>query len=169
MKITQPYLEGRLIKRYKRFLADIELADKNIITVHTPNTGSMLGCAEPGSRVWIYDTQNDKRKYRYSWDLVEDLQGNLIGIHTGRVNHLVTEAIMGGIVKELAEYHSIQQEVFFPGSNTRFDLFLQSPKNIPDCFLEIKNVTAKMDNVAIFPDAKTTRGKKHLDTYHYNL
>lgn len=162
MKITAPYLQGKLIKRYKRFLADIELPNGEVLTVHTPNTGAMLGCSDPGSRVWVYKSNNPKRKYAYSWELVEDLQGNLIGIHTGRVNALVTEAIQTGVISELADYESIQQEKKFLDSSTRFDLFLQSEANLPDCFVEIKNVTAKEDNVAIFPDAATERGRKHL-------
>ncbi len=163
MKITAPYLSGILLKRYKRFLADIRLDSGEIVTVHTPNTGSMLGCSEPGSRVWIYRADNPKRKYSYSWGLVADRQGNKIGIHTGRVNALVAEGIQTGIIKELASYGRIQQEVTFPGSNTRFDLFLPGGKNQPDCFVEIKNVTASQDHTAIFPDAKTERGRRHLE------
>lgn len=162
MKITAPCLEGRLIKRYKRFLADIQLTDGRVLTVHTPNTGSMLGCSDPGSRVWVYKSHNPKRKYAYSWELVEDLQGNFIGIHTGRVNSLVTEAIQQNVVSELTGYPNIEQEKKFPDSSTRFDLFLSGHATLPDCFVEIKNVTAKSGNNAIFPDAVTERGRKHL-------
>lgn len=162
MKISAPFKEGRLIRRYKRFLADVELKTGEIITVHTPNTGSMLGCAEPGSRVWIYHNDNPKRKYPWSWELVEDLQGNLIGIHTGRVNSLVVEAITNGVVSELKDYNSIQQEKKFLNTSTRFDLLLQSENTTPDCYVEIKNVTAKENKTAIFPDAVTERGRRHL-------
>lgn len=163
LKIEQPYVEGRLIKRYKRFLADVELANGEVITAHTPNTGAMLGCAEPGSRVWLYDTGNPKRKYLYSWDLVEDLSGNLVGIHTTRANKLVHEAIEHGVIPELQGYSQIQSEVKFHDSNTRFDFFLSGGDQTKPCYLEVKSVTAKRNNAtAIFPDAVSIRGKKHL-------
>ncbi|MDX1810545.1 MAG: DNA/RNA nuclease SfsA, partial [Gammaproteobacteria bacterium] len=162
MIITAPYKEGKLVRRYKRFLADIELPDGEILTVHTPNTGSMLGCAEPGSRVWIYKSNNPKRKYAYSWELVEDLQGNLIGIHTGRVNALVSEAIANKTIGELSAYTNIQQEKKYKDTSTRFDLLLTGD-NVVDCYVEIKNVTARENNIAIFPDAVSERGRKHLE------
>lgn len=163
MKITQPCIEGRLIKRYKRFLADIELADGRTITAHTPNTGSMKGCAEPGSRVWVYDTQNPARKYVYSWDLVEDAEGNLVGIHTGRPNYLVHEAIETGVITELYGYDKIKLEAKYFDTGTRFDLLLTGHPSQKDCFVEVKNVTAKRSaQQAIFPDAVTMRGQKHL-------
>lgn len=162
MRIENPYLSGKLLKRYKRFLADVELDSGETLTVHTPNTGSMLGCADPGSRVWIYRSDNPKRKYPYSWELVEDKQGILIGIHTGRVNALVTEAIENGVVSELKDYQRIQQEVKYLNTTTRFDLRLIAEGDLPDCYVEIKNVTARQGNTAIFPDAVTERGLKHL-------
>jgi len=165
MKINSPYIEGRLIKRYKRFLADVELASGEIVTAHTPNTGSMKGCSDPGSKVWLYDTQNPKRKYRYSWDLVADLQGKLVGIHTGRANLLVKEAVALGTIVELGGYSAIKAEVNYKSSGCRFDLLLSQHDLKPDCFVEVKNVTAIDDyGVAIFPDAVTQRGKKHLET-----
>jgi len=165
MKIEAPVVEGILIKRYKRFLADVELANGEIVTAHTPNTGSMKGCSDPGSRVWLYDTQNSQRKYPYSWDLVEDLSGNLVGIHTGRANHIVKEGIELGVITELAGYETLKAEVKFGSSNCRFDLFLSNNLQQPDCFVEVKNVTAKDDNgLAMFPDAVTKRGTKHLET-----
>jgi len=165
LKIIQPYIEGHLIKRYKRFLADVELPNGETITAHTANTGSMKGCSDPGSRVWLYDSENPKRKYRYSWDLVEDLSGNLIGIHTTRANKLVHEAINNGVIKELQDYSQIKPEVKYLESNTRFDFLLSKQDQCDPCFVEVKNVTAKSgDDVAIFPDAKTERGRKHLHT-----
>ena len=164
MKLTKLYIEGRLIKRYKRFLADVKLKNGEIITAHTPNTGSMKGCAEPGSKVWLYDTQNLKRKYRYSWDLVADKNSNLVGIHTGKANALVKEAITLGVIAELGGYQCIKNEVKFE-SSARFDLFLSNHPRRPDCFVEVKNVTAVDEQgMAIFPDAVTERGKKHLQT-----
>lgn len=165
LKITQPYIEGHLIKRYKRFLADVELTNGEVITAHTGNTGSMKGCSDPGSRVWLYDSENPKRKYRYSWDLVEDLSGNLIGIHTTRANKLVHEAIDNGVIEELKNYTDIRPEVKYLDSNTRFDFLLTNQDQSALCFVEVKNVTAKRDSdIAIFPDAKTERGRKHLQT-----
>ena len=163
MKIIQPCVEGRLIRRYKRFLADIELIDGRMITAHTPNTGSMKGCSDPGSRVWVYDTQNPARKYIYSWDLVEDTDGHLVGIHTGRPNYLVREAIETGVISELHGYKEIKMEAKYFDKGTRFDLLLSGHEKEKDCFVEVKNVTAKRsEDVAIFPDAVTTRGQKHL-------
>ena len=170
MKITQHYVEGRLIKRYKRFLADVQLDSGGTITAHTGNTGAMKGCADPGSRVWLYDSENPKRKYRYSWDLVEDLSGNLIGIHTTRANKLVHEAIETGVIVALQGYKKIKSEVKYSNSNTRLDFLLEHSDQVgsihsKSCFVEVKNVTAKRDTeTAIFPDAKTERGKKHLET-----
>lgn len=165
MKIIQSYIEGKLIRRYKRFLVDVELSHGEIMTAHTGNTGAMKGCADPGSRVWLYDSENPKRKYRYSWDLVEDLSGNLIGIHTTRANKLVQEAIEHGVIRELQGYDNIRPEVKYQDTNTRFDFLLEKSGSGQSCFLEVKNVTAKRDlETAIFPDAKTERGKKHLET-----
>lgn len=164
MKIDQPFIEGRLIRRYKRFLADVELMNGDVITAHTGNTGAMSGCSDPGSRVWLYNTGNLKRKYIYSWDLVEDLSGNLIGIHTTRANRLVHEAIDNGVIEELQHYDVIKPEHTYAETKTRFDFFLQK-EGRRDCFLEVKNVTAKRDETtAIFPDAKSERAKKHLLT-----
>jgi len=158
-----PCIEGRLIKRYKRFLADITLSDGREITAHTANTGSMKGCAEPGSRVWVYDTQNTTRKYIYSWDLVEDSDGNLVGIHTGRANYLVKEAIETGVASALSGYSQIKLEAKYFDTGTRFDMLLSGHENKKDCYIEVKNVTAKRsEKVAIFPDAVTKRGQKHL-------
>lgn len=165
MKITQSYIEGRLIKRYKRFIVDVELPNGQVISAHTGNTGAMLGCSDPGSRVWLYDTENPKRKYRYSWDLVEDLSGNLIGIHTTRANKLVHEAIGSGVITELQGYDDIKPEVKYKNSHTRFDFLLTKKDQSQSCFVEVKSVTAKRDlNTAIFPDAKSERAKKHLAT-----
>jgi len=163
MKITLPYIEGRLVKRYKRFLADIVLNDGREITAHTANTGAMKGCSDPGSRVWVYDTQKPERKYRYSWDLVEDTESNLVGIHTGRANYLVKEALENHLVKALDGYQNIKLEAKYFDTGTRFDLLLSSHPTLQDCFLEVKNVTAKRSaNVAMFPDAVSKRGQKHL-------
>lgn len=155
-------IEGRLIQRYKRFLADVELPDGQQVTAHCPNTGSMKNCANPGSRVWLLDSGNPKRKYPLGWELVEVVPGALACINTGRANALVKEAIEQGIVGELQGYDSIRQEVKYGEENSRIDLLLQS-EGKPDCWVEIKNVTLLEDEGwGSFPDAVTTRGAKHL-------
>lgn len=162
MEFAEPLLEGTLLRRYKRFLADIELTDGSVITAHTPNTGSMLGCAEPGSRVWLREINNPKRKYPYAWELVENHAGVMIGINTGLVNRLVSEAIRVDVVRELRGYASLRQEVRYGRENSRIDLLLEG-EGRPACYVEIKNVTAlDADGTAFFPDAVSTRGSKHL-------
>lgn len=162
MKFPKALIKGRLIRRYKRFLADIELADGSILTAHTPNTGSMLGCAEPGSRVWISRSDNPKRRYPWSWELVETPIGAIVGINTALPPVLVKEGIDDAIVAELQGYRSIRREVRYGSESSRIDLLLQRGIN-PDCYVEVKNVTAILENnIAIFPDAVSARGQKHL-------
>ena len=162
MQFDYLLLCGTLLRRYKRFLADVRLADGSVLTAHTPNTGSMLGCSEPGSRVWLRDADNPKRKYRYAWELVENDDGVLIGINTGIVNRLVREAIDSGAISELQGYGAIRQEVAYGTQGSRIDLLLEDDGR-PPCYVEIKNVTAA-DGAgnAIFPDAVSSRGSKHL-------
>ncbi|GAB4298917.1 MAG: DNA/RNA nuclease SfsA [Thiohalomonadaceae bacterium] len=150
------------MRRYKRFLADVRLADGSLITAHTPNTGSMLGCAEPGSRVWLRVVDNPKRKYPHVWELVENSAGIMVGINTGVVNRLVTEAIANGVIAELQGYAMLRQEVRYGNEGSRIDLLLAG-NGRPPCYVEIKNVTA-VDAVgtAFFPDAVSARGSKHL-------
>lgn len=155
-------ISGTLLRRYKRFLADVELADGSIITAHTPNTGSMLGCAEPGSRVWLRVVDNPQRKYPHAWELVENSAGVMIGINTGVVNHLVSEAVTGGVITELQGYDTLRREVRYGSENSRIDLLLEGGGR-PPCYVEIKNVTAVgAAGTAYFPDAVSTRGSKHL-------
>lgn len=161
MRFETPLIEGELIKRYKRFLADVKLADGTLVTAHTPNTGSMKGCAEPGSRVWLRDSGNPERKYPLSWELVKPLGGCLVGINTGLANHLVHEAIEQDVAVELGGYDCIKTEVKYGSENSRVDLLLQG-EDRPDCYVEVKNVTLVEDGVAYFPDAVTSRGAKHL-------
>jgi sugar fermentation stimulation protein A len=162
MKLEPALIPATLIRRYKRFLADVQLENGEIITVHTPNTGSMLGLSEPGMQVWLRDTQNPKRKYRFSWEMSEPIKENLVGVHTGIVNQLVTEAIEQGRIAELSGYDTVLQERPYGRENSRIDLLLTA-RGRADCYIEIKNVTAiDEENVAIFPDAVSTRGQKHL-------
>lgn len=163
MQFQPPLKPARLIRRYKRFLADVELPSGEIITVHTPNTGAMTGCAEPGSTVWLRDTNNPKRKYRYSWEMTETLAGIMVGVHTGITNQLVAEAIGKGVVTELQGYGSLRQEVKYGEEGSRIDLLLSDHADGRDCYVEIKNVTT-CDELSdgYFPDAVSTRASKHL-------
>lgn len=162
MQFESPLIPGTLIARYKRFFADVRLDDGEVVTAHCPNTGSMLGCREPGSRVWISRADNPNRKLRYTWELVAPRPDVLVGIHTGRSNRLVAEAIGAGVVRELAGYSGIRREVKFGCENSRIDLLL-SGDGLPDCHVEVKNVTAAVsDGIALFPDAVSERGARHL-------
>lgn len=162
MQFSAPLVPARLLRRYKRFLADVELRDGSRVTVHCPNTGSMLGCAEPGSRVWLSPAERAGRKYPYTWELVEVAPGVLVGINTGRTNALVQEAIESGVLSELGGYGSLRREVRFGSEGSRVDLLLEQGPG-PECYVEVKNVTAAVRNgVAVFPDAVTLRGQKHL-------
>jgi sugar fermentation stimulation protein A len=156
-----PLIEGRLVKRYKRFLADVCLTDGREITAHCPNTGAMTGCAEAGWRVWLSTSDNPKRKYAQTWELVENDQGDLACIHSVKANALVKEAIEKAVIKELDGYESLKTEVKFGEENSRADLLLESSHET--CFVEVKSVTLKLDDgLGIFPDAVSDRGRKHL-------
>ena len=161
MKFKQPLTRGALIKRYKRFLADIELDDGSVVTAHTPNTGSMLSCCAPGSRVWLSKSGNPERKYALSWELVEAVPGVLVGINTGLPNKLVGAAIQDGTIEELQGYGVMRREVRYGAENSRIDLLLEG-EGKPDCYVEIKNVTLARDGIGYFPDAVSERGSKHL-------
>ncbi len=164
MQFTSSLIEGRLLKRYKRFLADVELIDGSMVTAHTANTGAMTGCCEPGSRVWLSRSDNPKRKYPLTWEIIEVVPGVLCGINTMLSNKLVREAIESGFVTELSDYQSVRGEVRYGNENSRIDLLLESdsPKNTPPCYVEVKNVTLVDNGVGLFPDAVTARGTKHL-------
>ncbi|MZR30376.1 DNA/RNA nuclease SfsA [Sneathiella litorea] len=160
MKFSSPLIKGRLIKRYKRFLADIKLESGELITAHVANPGSMMGLKEEGLTVWLSLSDNPKRKLPYSWELVE-IDGALVGINTAHPNGLVAEAIESNQVNELSGYDRLVREVKY-GTNSRIDILL-SAENKPDCYVEVKNVTLKRDNShAEFPDSVTARGAKHL-------
>ncbi|MCP5017477.1 MAG: DNA/RNA nuclease SfsA [Ketobacter sp.] len=160
MKFDAPLIQGVLIKRYKRFLADITLADGSQLTVHCPNTGSMKNCAEPGSAVWLSDSGNPKRKYRYTWEMVSVGDGAVAGINTGRANGLVKEAILSGRIAELAGYDKLRSEVKYGDENSRIDLLLERAGE--QCYVEVKSLTLGEGEVGYFPDAVTERGRKHL-------
>lgn len=161
MTFDQPLIPGTLLRRYKRFLADVELADGRIVTAHSSNTGSMTGCSTPGATVWLRDSGSATRKYPLTWELVEAVPGVLVGINTHRANTLVREGIENGVVTELAGYRSIRSEVRYGIENSRIDLLLEDGPR-PDCWVEVKSVTLVQDGIAYFPDAVSTRGAKHL-------
>jgi len=163
VKFSSDLIPATLIRRYKRFLADVTLAGNGqVVTVHTPNTGTMLGCAEPGSRVWLQDSGNPARKYRLGWELSTSGTGTLIGVNTHLANQLVREGIETGLITELQGYESLRQEVRYGQEGSRIDLLLQHTAR-PACYIEVKNVTlVRGEGVAAFPDAVSQRGTKHL-------
>lgn len=159
MRFIHPLTSGRLIKRYKRFLADIELDSGEIITAHCPNSGSMKSCIEPGWRVMVSQSNNPKRKYKYTWEMIHN-EKCWIGINTGIPNLITKEAIENNKIPELTGYPVIKREVKY-GHNSRIDILLMNNKKC--CYVEVKNVTlVEADDNYYFPDAITERGKKHL-------
>lgn len=162
MNYTPSLQPATLIKRYKRFLADIALPDGTITTIHCANTGAMTGCAEPGSTIWYSTSDNPKRKYAHSWELTQTQDGHWICINTARANQIVAEALKNNHIPELSGYASLRTEVKYGTENSRVDIVLDDPL-LPSCFIEVKSVTLLEDNGrGYFPDAVTTRGQKHL-------
>jgi|TARA_B110000908_G_C10210045_1_gene429724 sugar fermentation stimulation protein A len=165
MQLQKKLQEGVLLKRYKRFLADITTQAGESITIHCPNTGSMKNCQEPGSRIWYSDSENPNRKYACTWELVEVDNKHIVGINTGLANKLVHEAIRSNRIIELTTYESIRTEVAYGEQKSRIDLLLEGTAKDPDalCYVEVKNVSLGLgDGLGSFPDAVTTRGQKHL-------
>ena len=159
MKYKEKLLQGILIKRYKRFFADINFKNQ-IITAHCPNSGSMMGLIEKGNIVWFSKSDNPKRKLKYTLEIIK-VKKNLIGINTLITNKLVLEALKSKKIKNLIPFNKIKTESKF-SKNTRFDFLLFNGKT--KCYLEVKNVTlVRNENVAEFPDAITSRGTKHLN------
>ena len=158
-------VHARLIKRYKRFLADVRLDNGEVITVHCPNTGSMKNCVEENAEIWLSESDNPKRKYRYTWEYLLTSRDDYIGVNAGKANQLVQSAIRDGLVEQLAGYESIRPEVRYGGEKSRIDLLLQDTKR-QDCYVEVKSVTLLEDppssGIGYFPDAVSERGSKHL-------
>lgn len=161
MKFSPALKPATLLRRYKRFLADIELSDGEVMTLHCPNTGSMKACLAPGSTCWYSLSDNPKRKYPATWEIATTPSGHLAGINTGRANSLVREAIEKGVVTELQGYDRLQAEVKYGAENSRIDLLLSRGEE--RCYVEVKNCTLlEGDGIGYFPDAVSERGSKHL-------
>ena len=154
--------EGRLVKRYKRFFADIECSDGSIVTAHCANTGSMLNCMADGARVWFSRNDDPKRKLKATWELVETPHGRIACINTGRANRLIEEALQAGVITELAGFTQLRREVKYGEENSRADFCLMFDQR--QVFVEVKSVTLGFadTDTAAFPDAVSTRGAKHL-------
>ncbi len=162
MRFDPPLEEGRLLRRYKRFLADIETAGGEQLTIHCPNTGSMLNCMSEGCRVWFSRSQDPKRKLPGTWELGETPHGRLACINTARANALVEEALRGGVITELIGFTGLRREVRFGEENSRADFRLEFTSG--PAWIEVKSVTLGFadSTVAAFPDARTERGARHL-------
>lgn len=163
MLFSAPLQSGILIKRYKRFLADIMLLDGQVITIHCANTGAMTGCANSGDTVWYSTSNNPKRKLPYSWELTHTQDNYWICVNTIKANHIVKNAIEAGDIEKLKHYQSIQSEVKYGEENSRIDLLLSDHKDNM-CYIEIKSVTLfnPENQFGYFPDSVTARGQKHL-------
>jgi sugar fermentation stimulation protein A len=155
---TSALIEGRLIKRYKRFLADIVLSNGETITAHCPNTGAMTGCDQPDAKVYLSHSPNPKRKYAYTWEYSSDREGNLIGINTANANRVVKAALFNKQIPEFALYSQCFPETKY--GNSRIDFMLQE-NGAPDIYIEVKSVTLAEGKTAQFPDTVTARGLKH--------
>lgn len=160
MRFDPPLVAGVLLRRYKRFLADVDLASGEVVTAHCPNPGSMLGLADPGRTVWLSRSDDPKRKLAHTLELV-DAGTSLVGVNTGRANRLVEEALDAGLPTDLGGYARRRREVRF-GDRSRVDFLLEDDGR-PPCYLEVKSVTlARRPGIGEFPDAVTARGARHL-------
>ena len=160
MKIEKPVVIGRFQRRYKRFLTDVELDSGEVLTAHCPNTGSMKGCLEEGARVVLRDEENPKRKLRYTLQTIEAC-GTWVNVDTGLPNALAAEAVAADLIPELTGYDTARREVKY-GTGSRIDLLLERASG-ERAYVEVKNTTLADGELAMFPDAVTTRGKKHLE------
>ena len=162
MQFQNKLMSGVLIKRYKRFLADVRLPSGEQITIHCPNTGSMKNCQKPGSTIWFTLSGNKSRKYPHTWQLIEIDSGVLVGINTGIANRLVLESIQNKTVEKLHGYSKKSTEVPYGFENSRIDILLEGD-GLKDCYIEVKNVSfGTIAGEGFFPDAVTVRGQKHL-------
>ncbi len=159
MRFNPPLIPGKLIRRYKRFLADVELEDGSVVTAHCTNSGSMKTCLENGAPVYLSPVNDPKRKTRFTWEMIF-INGGWVGINTSIPNLLTFEAVRDGKIEQLKGYTLVKREVKFLDS--RLDIYAEKPGE--RCFIEVKNVTMKVGDFARFPDARSARGLKHLHT-----
>jgi len=159
MHFTDKLIHGKLIKRYKRFLADVKLDNGEIVTAHCTNSGSMKSCLKDDAEVYLSPVNDPKRKTKFTWEMIM-INKDWVGINTGNPNKLAFEAISNNEIEKLKGYTEVKREVKF--GDSRFDVMAKNENET--CFIEVKNVTLKVGDYALFPDAVTTRGKKHLET-----
>jgi sugar fermentation stimulation protein A len=159
MKFPNKLVHGKFIRRYKRFLTDVQLDDGTEVVAHCTNTGSMKSCLENGAEVYLTPVDDPKRKTKFTWEMIK-INGDWVGINTGNPNKLAFEAVSAGEIPELAGYTNVKREVKF--GDSRFDIFAKNSKE--QCFIEVKNVSLKEGKYALFPDSATIRGQKHLKT-----
>ncbi len=159
MKFNGPLVKGTYIKRYMRFLVDVKLENGEIVTAHCTNSGSMKSCLEPGADVYLSPVNDPKRKTKFTWEMIK-INNDWVGINTSNPNTLALDWIKQGTIPGLEGYTHVEREVKF--GDSRFDIFARNEKE--ECFVEVKNVTLREGTMALFPDAVTTRGQKHLET-----
>jgi sugar fermentation stimulation protein A len=163
MEFLCPLVAGTLIRREKRFLAYVRLDDGREVVAHTNNSGRMTGCQDPGSRVWLSPADKPGRKLKWTWEIVQVQPGGIaVGINTLAPNRLVEEGVLDGTIGELTGYSEIRREVRYGAERSRIDLLLDGAEGLPRAWVEVKNVTLVEGTRALFPDAVTTRGRKHL-------
>ncbi|KUJ78859.1 DNA/RNA nuclease SfsA [Ruegeria profundi] len=161
MRFESPLVPARLIRRYKRFLADCMLEDGREVTAHCANPGSMMGLAEPGEKIWLEPNDDPKKKLKYGWRLVDHENGHFTGVDTSVPNKALRAALEAGEIPQLAAYGTIRAEVKY-GEKSRIDFLLSEP-GLPDAYVEVKSVTlSRQPGLAEFPDSVTARGAKHL-------
>ncbi|MCT4700925.1 DNA/RNA nuclease SfsA [Enterobacteriaceae bacterium H20N1] len=161
MEFTPALQPATLIKRYKRFLADVITPAGELLTLHCPNTGAMTGCATPGDTVWYSTSANLKRKYAHTWELTQTQTGDFICVNTLQANNVVKEALRENLLPELSGYTKILSEVKYGAERSRIDFMLQADNKV-NCYIEVKSVTLSEQGSGFFPDAVSLRGQKHL-------
>ncbi|HBV38413.1 MAG TPA: DNA/RNA nuclease SfsA [Erwinia sp.] len=161
MNFYPPLRQATLVKRYKRFLADVITPEGTELTLHCANTGAMTGCATPGDTVWYSTSDSLTRKYPHSWELTQTQQGHWICVNTLRANGLAKEALLAGLIPELSGYTDLRSEVKYGAEKSRID-FLLKAEGRANCYIEVKSVTLLQQGKGYFPDAVTERGQKHL-------
>lgn len=159
MTFPSPLTHGRLIKRYKRFLADVVLDSGEVVTAHCTNSGSMKSCLEEGAEVYLSPVNDPTRKTKFTWEMIR-INNGWVGINTSNPNRLAYEYVTSGLIPGIEGYTNVRREVTY--GDSRFDLYAE--RESEKCFIEVKNVTLKEGKYALFPDAETSRGRKHLET-----